>query len=169
MIKANNSRGHDMAHEGDGIDLAYPDSTERRGRVQKESCSTLQCSDTLGVVVKPLCYRAMSPSDSFRGSPEGDHDDPAPTCKVKSLPNGVVIQERERVVIRKLTEREYWRLMGFSDGDFDRAAQVSSRSQLYKQAGNSIAVPVLEAIFTELYTKKQPTVRQLADYDEGVK
>ena len=49
--------------------------------------------------------------------------------------------------IRKLTPRECFRLMGFSDADFDKAKAVNSDSQLYKQAGNSICVPVLEEIF----------------------
>ena len=40
--------------------------------------------------------------------------------------------------------------MGFSDEDFDRAKEVNSDTQLYKQAGNSIVVDVLEAIFREL-------------------
>ena len=51
--------------------------------------------------------------------------------------------------IRKLTPREYWRLMGFKDKYFDRVQGVSN-SQLYKQAGNSIVVDVLRAIFREL-------------------
>ena len=45
--------------------------------------------------------------------------------------------------IRKLTPKECYRLMGFDDIDHDRAAQVVSNSQLYKQAGNSIVVDVL--------------------------
>ena len=49
--------------------------------------------------------------------------------------------------IRKLTPRECWRLMGFDDADFDKAqATGMSNSQLYKQAGNSIVVNVLEEI-----------------------
>ena len=52
--------------------------------------------------------------------------------------------------IRKLTPRECWRLQGFTDDDFDRAAAGASNSQLYKMAGNSIAVPCLEAIFRNL-------------------
>lgn len=51
--------------------------------------------------------------------------------------------------IRKLTPRECWRLMGFKDEYFDRVKGVSN-AQLYKQAGNSIVVDVLRAIFTEL-------------------
>ena len=52
--------------------------------------------------------------------------------------------------IRKLTPKECWRLMGFDDEDFDKAQKVNSDTQLYKQAGNSIVVNVLEAIFKEL-------------------
>ena len=52
--------------------------------------------------------------------------------------------------IRKLTPKECWRLMGFDDEDFEKASKVNSNTQLYKQAGNSIVVNVLEAIFKEL-------------------
>ena len=52
--------------------------------------------------------------------------------------------------IRKLTPKECWRLMGFDDEDFEKASQVNSNTQLYKQAGNSIVVNVLEAIFDNL-------------------
>ena len=52
--------------------------------------------------------------------------------------------------VRKLTPRECFRLMGFSDGDFDKAQAVCSDTQLYKQAGNSIVVQVLEGILKNL-------------------
>ena len=52
--------------------------------------------------------------------------------------------------IRKLTPKECWRLMGFDDEDFEKASQVNSNTQLYKQAGNSIVVDVIEAIIKEL-------------------
>lgn len=52
--------------------------------------------------------------------------------------------------IRKLTPKECWRLMGFQDEDFEKAAQHNSNSQLYKQAGNSICVSVLYYIFKEM-------------------
>ena len=64
--------------------------------------------------------------------------------------------------IRKLTPKECWRLMGFSDNDYERAKQAlndkfykgkdRSDSQLYKQAGNSIVTDVLYYIFKELYS-----------------
>lgn len=54
--------------------------------------------------------------------------------------------------IRKLTPREYWRLMGFKDKEFDKARESGiSDSQLYRQSGNSIVVNVLEAIFNNLF------------------
>ena len=53
--------------------------------------------------------------------------------------------------IRKLTPKECWRLMGFTDEDFHKAEAVNSNTQLYKQAGNSIVVPVLEAIFRQMH------------------
>jgi site-specific DNA-cytosine methylase len=52
--------------------------------------------------------------------------------------------------IRKLTPKECWRLMGFDDEDHDKAAEVVSNSQLYKQAGNSIVVDVLEHLLTNV-------------------
>ena len=57
--------------------------------------------------------------------------------------------------IRKLTPLECWRLMGFDDDDFEKAKLVpTSDTQLYRQAGNSIVVNVLEAIFKNLLIKK---------------
>lgn len=52
--------------------------------------------------------------------------------------------------IRKLTPLECWRLMGFDDEDFYKAEAVCSNTQLYKQAGNSIVVNVLESILRNL-------------------
>lgn len=54
--------------------------------------------------------------------------------------------------IRKLTPKEYWRLQAFSDEDFDKCVNIgTSNSQLYKQAGNSITVTVIEEIFKNLF------------------
>ena len=52
--------------------------------------------------------------------------------------------------IRKLTPKEVWRLMGFSNEDFHKAKVINSNSQLYKQAGNSIVKNVLMAIFGQM-------------------
>lgn len=58
--------------------------------------------------------------------------------------------ENGNLRIRKLTPKECFRLMGFDDEDFEKAEAVNSNTQLYKQAGNSIVVDVLENIFSEL-------------------
>lgn len=105
-IKTGNKKGYDLASDGDGVDLAYPKSTTRRGRVGHGLSKTLPTSDSQGVI------------DGYR--------------------------------IRKLTPKECWRLMGFDDSDFEKAEKVNSNTQLYKQAGNSIVVNVLEAILKEL-------------------
>ena len=66
------------------------------------------------------------------------------------VPIGAVIV-KNNFRIRKLTPKECWRLMGIDDECFDKAEQVNSNSQLYKQAGNGIVVNVLYYIFKELF------------------
>ncbi len=106
-VRTANQKGYDLATNGDGIDLAYPDSQTRRGRVGHGVSKTIPTSSSQGVL------------DGMR--------------------------------IRKLTPKECWRLMGFDDADFDKAkASGISNSQLYKQAGNSIVVNVLQAILANL-------------------
>lgn len=105
LIKNATKQGYTMAQVGDGIDLAYPDSETRRGRVQPQRSNTLTTSDNLGVLV----------------------DD-------------------EPIRIRKLTPKECWRLQGFTDEQYEKAATVNSNSQLYKQAGNAVTVNVVEEI-----------------------
>lgn len=62
------------------------------------------------------------------------------------------INDRRAFYVRTLTALEYWRLMGFKDKDYEKAANVNSKTQLYKQAGNSIVVDVLVAIFGQLFS-----------------
>lgn len=50
----------------------------------------------------------------------------------------------------KLSPRECGRLMGVRDSDIDKMMEVNSKTQCYKQYGNSIVVPVLMAIFSQL-------------------
>lgn len=107
LIKNATKKGYLEATDGDGVDLAYPESKTRRGRVQNGLSQTLDTGDSKGVIT------------DFR--------------------------------IRKLTPKECWRLMGFSDEDFHKAESFCSNTQLYKQAGNSIVVPVLEGIFNQLF------------------
>lgn len=53
--------------------------------------------------------------------------------------------------IRKITPRESWRLMGFTDEDFNKAKKECSETHLYHQAGNSIVVNVIYYILKELF------------------
>lgn len=91
-------------------------------------------------------------------SPTTSHNKPfAVNGTVVYDPNVSLEENRKRncetmksLRIRKLTPKECWRLMGFDDSDFEKAEKVNSNTQLYKQAGNSIVVNVIEKLFTEL-------------------
>lgn len=71
-------------------------------------------------------------------------------CKELPSEYNICDMDLKEYKIRKLTPKEYWRLMGFDDEDFEKASRVNSNTQLYKQAGNSIVVNVLMTIFKEL-------------------
>ena len=62
-------------------------------------------------------------------------------------------QDGDLYGIFKLSPRECGRLMGVKDSDIDKMLAVNSNSQCYKQYGNSIIVPVLCAIFSQLHIK----------------
>ncbi|MCO4676306.1 DNA methylase [Streptococcus infantarius subsp. infantarius] len=92
-------------------------------------------------------------STSFGGNPQAgrvyDVNGISPT--LNTMQGGgrepkVVVREATNFRIRKLTPRECWRLQGFPDWAFDKAQEVNSNSQLYKQAGNSVTVNVIKAI-----------------------
>ena len=120
--------GYAKAIVGDSVNLAYPESNKRRGRVGKGISNTLTTSDNMGVVVAALEYR----KDKWYEV------------------TGIILDGKlYRLRIRRLTPRECFRLQGFPDWAYDRAENVSSKSQLYKQAGNSVTVTVIEAIARE--------------------
>lgn len=118
-VRQATSEGSIECQIGGVVDLNYPDSVTRRGRVQGDGqiCPTLTTENIPSVL------------EEWTWEIDG---------------------EIYLIRIRKLTPRECWRLMGFSDEDYDKAETVNSNTQLYKQAGNSIVVPVLEAIFKEM-------------------
>lgn len=65
-----------------------------------------------------------------------------------------IYRPEKDIYVRKLIPLEAFRLMGFTDEDYKKASGAGiSNSQLYKQAGNSIVVIVLQAIFTSLGEK----------------
>lgn len=113
-------------------------------------CNTLTSvqKDNLLLEEKPECinlYDDQGKETSFqdRGY-KTDKISPAITTSFRPS------YEIEKYRIRKLTPKECWRLMGFSDEDFEKAAKVNSNTQLYKQAGNSIVKDVLMAIFRQM-------------------
>ena len=62
-----------------------------------------------------------------------------------------MLKKENNVQIRKLTPLECWRLQGFSDAQFKKARAAGiSDSQLYKQAGNAVTVPVIKEIGKKL-------------------
>ena len=75
-----------------------------------------------------------------------NNDEPSFTVTVADR-HGILLSNGKTYVIRKLTPLECWRLQGFTDEQFDKAKDAGvSDSQLYKQAGNSVTVPVMKAI-----------------------
>ena len=68
--------------------------------------------------------------------------------------------------IRRLTPRECFRLMGVKDEDIDKMLAINSETQLYKQAGNSIVVPVLEAIFRRMFIDTEPIKGEQMDISD---
>ena len=84
-----------------------------------------------------------------RGFNKGGVHNIAPTITKNSYQENNFLKT-EDVSIRKLTPRECWRLQGFPDWAFDKAQKVNSNSQLYKQAGNSVTVNVIEEIAKRL-------------------
>lgn len=86
--------------------------------------------------------------DFYKSRATREYKDVSPTLRSERI--GLKVKDNYR--IRKLTPKECWRLMGFSDEDFKKAANIpTSNTQLYKQAGNSIVVDVLEKIFKNLF------------------
>ena len=106
-------------HGGDSINLSFPTSDTRRGRVGRGVAQTLDTKCEQGVI-DTIWY------------PKGE-------CEI---------------AVRKLTPKECFRLQGIPDEMFERAQFVNSDSQLYKQAGNAVTVPVVYQVARKL-TKGQ--------------
>lgn len=112
------------------------------------------------VVKQPSMLNRIQEGDSvFNGRVEVIRDYAMTiTCKQMRCPNSGVI-ELEDGDYRYLTERECWRLQGYSDEDFEATLAVHPGKKnclngaLYKQAGNSIPVPIFEAMFKIMLPK----------------
>ena len=109
----------------------------RRFKDDGEPMFTLTAQDRHGIIIDDTqgydgvrTYKGISPT--LRSSRSG----------LKTIDN---------LRIRKLTEKECWRLQGFTDEQFYKAKDSGvSNSQLYKQSGNSVSVPVVDAIVKQL-------------------
>ncbi len=74
----------------------------------------------------------------------------------------------KKVAIRKLTPREYWRLMGIKDADFDKARAIGmSDTSMYHQAGNGIVTNCVELIFEHLYKAEYDNSYVCTDEKKG--
>lgn len=99
-------------------------------------------------------YRQPKIIQRPRGFNKGGAHIISPSITTSSWEQNNVLGDSD-AIIRKLTPRECWRLMAFSDEDFDKAREAGlSDSQLYKQAGNSIVVNVLKEIFSAWFIAK---------------
>ncbi|WP_259760057.1 DNA cytosine methyltransferase [Lactococcus cremoris] len=173
-VKEATKQGFAIANLGDSINLSVPNSKTRRGRVGKQVAQTLDTSCNQAVIVQnPLkgktkngwhfeqnvfdveglarTLKAGGGSGNIpkivqkpRGFNKGGEHEVAPTLSSNSWHENNLLKSGIR--IRKLTPRECWRLQGFPDWAFDKAQEVNSNSQLYKQAGNSVTVPVIYEI-----------------------
>lgn len=128
----------------------------RRFKTDGEPMFTLTAQDRHGILIKEATSQGYAEAE-IGDSVNLSH----PNSKTrrgrvgKQIANTLLTGESQGVVepdfrIRKLTTREYWRLQGFPDWAFDKAQEVNSNSQLYKQAGNSVTVNVISAIAKEL-------------------
>lgn len=113
------------------------------------------CTDINPDVIQPLTAKGQSNWTGSFVSPDietlekGSEIGGTEPVKIK-LKNGDTITSNDDISplrIRKLTPKECFRLMGFDDESFHKAEAVNSNTQLYKQAGNSIVVDVLEELF----------------------
>ena len=144
-------KGYAEASDGDGVYINRPH--QKRGVVQKDKIQTIKTTPDVGVVVEkkikyeePLEREGWHHMNKIVLNPEGI----STTLHAQSNNSLQKIKEPS-LRIRKLTPLECWRLMGFDDDDFYKAQSVGiSNTQLYKQAGNSIVVNVLERIFNNL-------------------
>jgi len=138
-IKSNTLKGYEEAIEGDSINFSVPNSETRRGRVGKGVAQTLDTGCNQGII---------SYTRDSKGKVISRHiNQQANTIHSATGGGGNTDQFYiDGFRIRRLTPRECFRLMDFSD----TFTWDVSDSQAYKQAGNSIVVNVLYKILKNL-------------------
>lgn len=120
--------------------MEQPNSKTRRGRVGHGIAQTLTTSPQQGVVEKKaISYGYKIPPKEIEVG----------MCQAARYSKGfsnynpeTAVLETNPLRIRRLTPKECFRLMDFDDADYEKASEVNSNTQLYKQAGNSIVVAV---------------------------
>jgi DNA (cytosine-5)-methyltransferase 1 len=137
--------------------IVYDDYNSRISADQ-DAINTLTCNcgasaERNGVkIIEPVIVE-----DFYQSREPRVYSDAAPTIRSERVGLKAADGEFEEVVerikwrIRKLTAKECWRLMAFTDEDVDRAARYVAASSLYKQAGNSIITMCLIALMSSLF------------------
>lgn len=171
LVKANTKAGYEVAELGDTINLAYPNSTTRRGRVGKRVEQTLTSSPPQqGVVIMKEGEENMTaemrtpclltPNNFSHKAGDGVDSRkkriyPTYTLHCRPILAGAsrhICLCNDEMQVRKLTPKECFRLMGFDDSDVDLLMKNGmSNTQLYKMAGNSIVVTMLEYLFCQIF------------------
>lgn len=164
-IKQATKQGYIECELGGVADLSYPNSNTRRGRVQDNgnTCPTLTAENQdICRIEKEVINPLKDLSENGWHFEQNVYDSGGLVRSIKSESgSGNIPKVIEQYRIRKLTPRECWRLMDFSDEDFEKAAEVNSNTQLYKQAGNSIIRNVLVAILGQLIEGKEDAYRKV--------
>lgn len=143
------------------IPVLTPDRSEkrqngRRFKMDGEPMFTLTAQDRHGILIKEATSKGYAEAEVGDSVNLSHPNSKTRRGRVgKQVANTLLTGESQGVIepdfrIRKLTPRECWRLQGFPDWAFDKAQEVNSNSQLYKQAGNSVTVNVIAAIAKEL-------------------
>lgn len=157
-IKVMTKAGYQLVRPGDSIDLAYATMNTRRGRVGDKIAHTVTPGNNQGYFFIDLnedpsltenarCLLANQDTGigKFKGGRSGVF------VENPKAPFAVPVQDAEGNIhygkVRKLMPIECWRLQGFSDEQFRKAAATGlSDAQLYKMAGNAVTVPVISAL-----------------------
>ena len=139
-------------NKGEGQKIAIKSNTIKQFGVLQPNfnqCGVIYETDGIAPTIRAYQGGGLEPKIIQRGHGynQGGEHDIAPTLTSNSYQENNHLSDGYR--IRKLTPRECWRLQGFPDWAFDKAQEVNSNSQLYKQAGNSVTVNVIAAIAKE--------------------
>ncbi len=112
--------------------------------------NTMQGGNRQPKIIVRACITPGRVTKRQNGRRFKNQDEPSFTLSCQDR-HGVLLKKGNNVQIRKLTPLECWRLQGFSDAQFKKAREAGiSDSQLYKQAGNAVTVPVIKEIGKKL-------------------